>query len=185
MSINLNDSQFESTPIFNGGKAGLARDIEIVDVVTRKVDDNPRTPDYKILFKDERGAEINQGWYYFSPKEGASAEKIEKSKQIELSRLVHLARAVMGEDSTLPEVTDVQNALDVVMKLVKDNGKAKKYNVYVTYGSAYKPSQYLGLRYFNFIEDASNEVSKLRPSANDVLERVTPDEPTVGNATKT
>lgn len=175
MSINLNDEQFAGSRIFNNGVAGLAKDVTI-SVVKKTDEDHQNAPEYKLVATDSNGGSANSPFYYFSPRDGATEEEVTKSRNGEIARLVSLARAVMGEEYKLPQVESVQEALDVVMELVRDNAGSKKFNVYATYGTAYRPSQYIGLRKYNFIEPAT-ENSTLTPSPSDNLERVTPDAP--------
>lgn len=177
MSINLNDNKFAQPAIFNNGVAGLVEGVEITGIKPKGPEDHDRAPDYKVVYTDTAGGNIEQPFWYFSPREGASQDEIDSAINRELSRLISLARAVMGEDATLPEVTDVQNALDVVMKLVSTNTSGKKYNVFATYGTVNYPKQYIELRRFRFIEPADVEVSTLTKGANDQMSRVMADEP--------
>lgn len=175
--INLNDEQFASktVKIFNNGEAGLVENVDI-RVEKKQPSDPDNLPDYKLIAVDENEAEVNEGFYYFTPNPQNTDEKNQANQGYQISRLVHLARAVMGDDYTLPEVPSIKDAYDTVFKLVRDNAGSKKFNVYVTYGTVDRPSQYLGLRYFNFIEDAEG-TSKLFPSKKDQLTRVQPDQP--------
>jgi hypothetical protein len=50
-------------------------------------------------------------------------------------------------------------------------------NVFTTYGRKTQPSQFLGLRFFDFIESANTQNSKLRPKGDDMMERMVADEP--------
>jgi hypothetical protein len=176
MSINLNDSKFAGTRVFNAGKAGLAQDVTVK--VTKKTDeDHERAPDYRLVFTDESGGEINTGFYYFEPRDGATKEEVERSQGYELGRYVHLARAVMGDDYELPTVNDMTEALDTVMTLVRDNVGSKKFNIYTNYGTVGYAKQYLQVRKYNFIEPADVKTSTLYASSKDIMEPVQPDAP--------
>lgn len=175
MSINLNDSQFAGKTIFNNGKAGVASNVKL-QVVKKTSSDKETAPDYKVIFTDSQGGELNEGFYYFKPRPGATPEEVKKAEGYELSRLVHFARAVMGKNAQLPEVSSVQAALDTIMKLVNDNVGDKQFNIFVSYGTVDRPSQYLGLRRFNFIEPATED-SGLFQAPRDNMDRVTPDTP--------
>lgn len=177
MSINLNDSKFQESKIFNNGKAGLVTDVTL-SVAKKTAEDHEMAPDYKLIVTDSDGSEINAGFYYFKPRDGATQTEVESSQGYEVGRYVHLARAVMGEDYVLPEVNSVEEALDVVMKLVMDNAGSKKFNVYTNYGTVGYPKQYLQVRRYNFVEPADVEVSRLRANGKDILTPVTPDSTT-------
>ena len=182
MSINLNDSQFDEPKIFNNGLAGLVKNVTL-SVEKKDVNDQSRNPDYRLVVTDSEGSSINQGFYYFEPRPGASEQEIEKSKGYEVGRLVHLARAVMGENAVLPEVNTAQEALDTVMKLVTSNAGSNTFNVFVTYGTVDRPSQYLGLRKFRFIEPSSVSKTSLVQGAKDNMTRLVPDAPAEGSTT--
>lgn len=173
--INLNDEVFESTggvQIFNDGEAGLVQDVEI-SVEKRGADEPDTYPNYKLIATDKNGATVNRGFYYFTPNDSDSEERQKERQNQEISRIVSIARAVMGSDYKLPEVSSIKEAYDTVFKLVRDNAGSKKFNVFVTYGTVSRPSEYLGFRYFNFIEPAGE--SKLRKGNSDQMERLQAD----------
>lgn len=174
--INLNDTQFEGTRVFNDGKAGLVTDVTI-EVEKKQPSDLETSPDYRLIVEDQHGGRINRGFWYFKPLADADAKKNGERQTQEISRLVHLARAVMGADYELPAVNSVKEAYDVVFTMVRDNAGSKKFNVFTTYGSVNKPSKYLELRYFDFIESAvKEEDTKFSARNTDLLTRVIPDE---------
>ena len=177
MTIDLNGKEFEGgTAIFNGGNAGLVKDVTI-SVTKRQVDEPENYPNYKLVVKDSAGAEISQGFYYFTPNPQKDEAYNEKRATQEVSRVLHLARAVMGADYNFPaEIGSVQEAYDVLFKLVKDNAEGKKFNIFVTYGTTMRPSKYLGVRYFDYIE-AATDSSRLRVKTADNMERVVADAP--------
>ena len=180
MMINLNEKKFEGTSVFNGGKAGTAKDVTLT-VEKRGADEPTNYPDYKLFATDGGGSKISQGFYVYKANPSVGADQNEKRFTQEVSRLVHLARAVMGSDYQLPEVTSMQEAADVVFKLVKDNAGSSKFNIFATYGTMTKPSKYLGMRYFNFVEPAT-ENSRFKVGNMDNMERINPDEGPIGNA---
>ena len=53
----------------------------------------------------------------------------------------------------------------------------KKVDVFVSYGYTAKPSKYLGLRMFNFIQKQNASFDRLKPSNTDILERPEADAP--------
>ena len=181
--IDLNGKQFEGTAIFNGGNAGLAENVTLA-VTKRQVSEPENYPNYKLVVKDEAGSEVSQGFYVFKPQAGKTDEQNQTRENQEISRLIHLGRAVMGPEFEFPQVNSMQEAYDAIFGIVTDNAPGNKYNVFVTYGTARKPSKYLGIRYFDFIEPTSG-VSKLRVRNSDNMERVVPDAAFNGATTNT
>lgn len=178
--FDLNEKKFAGSTIFNNGAAGLAKGVEIS--VEKRTNDEPDTyPIYKLIATDSSGAKVNQGFYYFKPDPQKSDEQNQKSEVLQVGRVVHAAKAVMGADYSFPKVESSKEAYDVLFKLIKDNAGAKKYNIFVNYGTKGYPKKYLTLRFFDFLEaeDASNpRVSVTKP--DDLLERVEQDAPQGG-----
>ncbi len=176
--INLNDRQFvdNSPKIFNNGIAGKVEGVTL-SVERKPTGDTSNIPDYKLIATDDREASVNVGFYHFSANPRKNEKENARSQQLFLSRIVSLAKAVMGEEYELPEVETAKEALDFIMRLVSENAGTKKFNVYVTYGTTTRPSQYLGLRYFDFIEPANTDPkrSKLVRKNIDLMEQLTPD----------
>jgi hypothetical protein len=171
MMFDLNGNEFQENSIFNGGNAGLVKNI---DISIEKKTDSGNTPDYKLVAKDAGGT-VNVGFYYITPNPQKTEEENAKWEKLNVSRVVHIARAVMGKDYTFPSVTSAKQAYDVLFDLISKNCINKKFNVYVTYGTTNKPSKYLGFRFFSFIESSDNESSTLLHKAGDLLERPTED----------
>lgn len=167
--INLNEVKEGGISIFNNGEAGAAR-ATLSDVVKKQPSDPDNAPDYKLIFQDKNG-KMDLGIY-------VPSDDDEKRASRELSRLMHIGRAVMGKDYQFPAVSSYEDAYKKVMSLVKKEGKDKEFNVFVCYGYTGRPSMYLGLRYFNFIENGSVELENthLSASPSDVLKRPKPDE---------
>jgi len=177
--IDLNGADFAGSnqAIFNDGEVGIVRNVSIG--VEKRGPEVPETyPDYKLVVKDEKGAAINQGFYYFTPNENATSEHNDKRSTQELSRVVHLARAVMGADYVLPTVASLREAYDAIFKIVQDNAGTKLFNVFTTYGTINRPNKkgYMGLRYFNYIEPAG-ETTRFRVGAQDLMSRIEADAP--------
>lgn len=177
--IDLNGGDFTSgSAIFNNGVAGTVKNVEIN--VEKRGNDVPETyPDYKVEVTDEAGGKINAGFYYFTPNPTADEEYNKKRETQEVSRVLHLAKAVMGADYKFPAVSSAREAFDVLFKLVADNAAGKKFNVFTTYGTISRPNKkgYMGLRYFNFIEPAG-ETTRFRVGPQDLMTRVEADAPT-------
>ena len=176
--FDLNASEFQGSSIFNGGRAGIVKNVELI---IEKKSDESNNPDYKVIAKDALGS-VNAGFYYPTNNENKTAAENEKWAKMQVSRVVHIAKAVMGAGYQFPAVSGAKQAYDVLFKLIADNSKGKKFNVYVTYGTTDKPSKYLGFRFFGFVEPAENEQTTLVPNAKDLLERVVEDSSSNTNA---
>lgn len=171
MMFDLNGNEFQENVIFNKGVAGLVKN---VDISIEKKTDGGNTPDYKLIAKDNASS-INVGFYYITPNPQKTAEENEKWEKMNVSRVVHIARAVMGKDYSFPAVTSSKQAYDVLFDLVSKNCAGKKFNVFNTYGTTNKPSKYLGFRFFGFIESADNNPTTLISKQGDLLERPSED----------
>lgn len=174
--FDLNEKKFGGTVIFNNGVGGVAKDVEI-SVEKKKADEPDSYPNYRLVVTDNAGAKINQGFYYPKSDPNKSPEQNEQSTVREVGRVIHIARAVMGNDYQFPQVNSSKEAFDVLFKLIHDNAGGAKFNVFVGYGTRAYPDKYLKLRYFNFIEPADTNPSRLRVTPNDLLERVEQDAP--------
>ncbi len=180
--INLNDNSFQEkvVKVFNNGEAGKVDNVSIVRVEKAgvnydKTGDN--VPDYRIIFGDSEGVEINQAWWYLAKRENETGDAYKARFEREISRLLHIARAVLGGDFDFPQVANEKEALDVVVKLIKENVAGKKFSVFANYGTKQRPSKYLNLRYFNFIEPGDSKPTRLRVSPQDQLTRIEADSP--------
>lgn len=177
--IDLNGEDFAGSTlaIFNDGEVGIVRNVSI-EVEKRGTDIPENYPDYKLIIKDNKGAIINQGFYCFTPNTQATPEHNKKRGDQEISRVVHLARAVMGSDYVLPTVENFREAYDAIFKIVQDNAGSKLFNVFTTYGTINRPNKkgYMGLRYFNFIEPAG-ETTRFRVGPQDLMSRIEADAP--------
>jgi hypothetical protein len=183
--IDLNSKQFNSvSKIFNDGNAGKVDNVTL-DVEKKKAGDNEKAPDYKLIVKDEAGNTINAGFYYPTKDPSKTEEANQKYANMQVSRVVHIARAVVGKDYDFPAVKSVKEAYDTLFKIIKDEAGEKKFSVFVTYGSKTYAKKFLELRFFNFIEPAGTTPSRLKPTDSDLMERINPDSISTGGATAT
>jgi hypothetical protein len=168
-TFNLNE-KVAGSAVFNNGVAGKAVGVNIT-VEKRKADEPDSYPDYKLVVSDESGgAAINQGFYI-------NSEDDEKRQQMTYQRVKSIADAVVPEDFVYPEVNGYIDALNTLFKVIKENADGKKVDVFVSYGYTVKPSKYLGLRMFNFIQKQGASFDRLKPSNADILERPEADAP--------
>ena len=195
MDLNGNDYAQQTTKVFNQGAAGKVDNVKIKEIVKRQVDDAPNSPDFKVVFEDQDGANLSWSIYYFEPKEGAPAEQVERSQKFYLQRIVALVRAIMGADYVFPQVKDAKDAVNKLLKVVATTIKKeeKLVNLFVTYGTVGYPNKrgYLGLRFFDFIEPADTpkgssrlfvKVNKTNPNQSDLMERVVEDLPKINES---
>lgn len=177
--FNLNDASFGGgVTVFNNGNTGKVENVKMS--VSKKLATDPdNSPDYKLIMTDVTGGQVNQGFYYHKDNEMADEKRNRDMETWLVSRVHSAAKAVVPADYVFPEVATSKEALDSLFKIIKDNAEEKTVNVYVTYGTNSKPSQYLGLRYFNFVEaaDTPANVSKLKASPNDNMEKLVADKP--------
>lgn len=183
MGFNLNDKSFDGgVAIFNGGNAGKVNN-NTVTVERKKSTDADNAPDYKVFYKDEHGSVINQGFYYHKDNSLYDAKKNKDNEVYLVGRVLSIAKAVLGKEYVFAEYQTSKEAIDGLFKLVNDNADGKTFDVFVTYGTTSKPSQYLGLRYFNFIEATGTMPSRLVKSNTDQMERIVADAPQTEGST--
>lgn len=175
MNLDLNnEKEFDTAPkVFNGGEAGEAKG-EIY-VKKKGDDDHPNSPDYKLFVKDDKG-EINQGFYYPTRREGSTDAAFKSYITREVGRVLSIARAATAdiEGFVFPEVDGAKEAFDTLFKIIAKESKGKKFRVYTNYGTSFRPSSWLQLRYFDFIKPES-DTSAFRANNDDLLARVVPD----------
>jgi hypothetical protein len=148
--------------------------------VTKKSSiDQDKAPDYKLIFTADDNTSVNQGFYYFESNPENSEEKNGKNEGYLISRVLSAAKAVVPKDFKFPEVSNSKEALDALFTIMKEHAPNNKVNVFVTYGTKERPGQYLGLRYFDFVESADTleNTSRLKVKNMDMMERVVPDAP--------
>lgn len=168
--FDLNE-KVAGSAVFNNGVAGKAVGVTVT-VEKRKVDEPDSYPDYKVVVSDESGGmPINQGFYI-------NSEDDKKRQDMTFQRVRSIADAVVDNDFVYPEHDGTYiAAMNALFKVIKENCDGKKVDVFVTYGYTAKPSKYLGLRMFNFIQKQGASFDRLKPSNTDVLERPEADAP--------
>ena len=176
--FDLNDEkQFGGAPsILNGGEAGLVKNVK-VSVEKKEASDTSNNPDYKVFFEDDQG-KVNEGFYYHKDNDQKNEEQNKAAEKRLVGRVLSIAKSVLGKDYVFPDVAGKTSSevIDILFNLVNQNAEGKLVNVYVTYGNKGYASQYLGVRYFDFIEPAGTEPTTLKPKNDDILERITPEE---------
>jgi hypothetical protein len=167
--FDLNEKVAGSS-VFNNGVAGKAIGVNVT-VEKRKADEPDSYPDYKLVVSDESGGmPINQGFYI-------NSEDDDKRQKMTYQRVKSIADAVVTDDFVYPGVNGYIDAMNTLFKVIKENSDGKKVDVFVTYGYTGKPSKYLGLRMFNFIQKQDASFDRLKASNTDVLERPEADAP--------
>lgn len=177
--FNLNDASFGGgATVFNNGNTGRVENVKM-SVVKKTSTDPDNSPDYKLIFTDVAGGQINTGFYYHKNNEMADEKRNKDMETWLVSRVLSATKAVVPSDFKFPDVSTSKEALDSLFKIIKENADDKAVNVYVTYGTTAKPSQYLSTRYFNFVESAevSESMSRLKTSPNDMMVKMQADAP--------
>lgn len=170
--IDLNGGDFaerEYLPVFNKGVAGRVEKVTI-RIDKRGIDDTPGAPLYKINAIDSEGAEVNAAFFF-------KEESDTRNNGFLVNRAVHLARAVVGGDYKFETFETYAATLDYLFKLVTKESIGKTFTIFCTYGNIKHASQYMGLRFFEFIEagNVSVEDSRLVKKKDDLLVKVEED----------
>ncbi len=180
MKFNLNDDSLSGggSAVFNNGIAGKVDGVKI-DVTKRGSDENENAPDYKLVFTDATGLQVNQGFYYHKNNDMFPEEKNEANAGYLVGRVLSAAKAIVPEGFTFPDVEgkQVNEIIDILFNIIRENSTNGTVNIFTTYGTKTKPSQFLGLRFFDFIERGDTKYSKLREKGNDMMERLVEDAP--------
>lgn len=179
MGFNLNDSSFDgSVAIFNNGIAGKVNNVKVV--VTKKTAvDADNAPDYKVVFSDPIG-DVNVGFYYPTPNPQNDEKRNKDLEGWTIGRILSIAKSLLPKDFVFQEFNEQSKAkevIDYLFSLIRQNSESKTVNVFVTYGTTQKPSKYLGLRYFDFVESSDTTVSRLAKKPADMMERIEADAP--------
>ena len=185
MNFDLNNGSLlgnGGTAIFNSGIAGKVEGVSVE--VKRKEATGPLSySDYTLVITDANGTSLNNFFSYFKNNDNYDAAKNQANQGYLLSRILSIAHAIMPKDTVYPDVSgkSCNEIVDVLFRLINDNAEGKKANVFVTYGTKTKPSQFLGLRFFNFIEAVDTAKSRLSATGLDMMERLVADAPTSGS----
>jgi hypothetical protein len=176
-TFNLNDASYDASgsTVFNNGVAGVVDNCKAkVERVKQEDKENPNAPDYKVVFVDNTGADINIAFWY--PKEDDSDENIMRF----LKKLKHLAHSFCGSDAQLPSGSP-RVILDGVMKMIKDTGMQMPVRVMTNYGTTGYESRYIRVRNFvPFVEPMTvpKDETRLKPSNIENFERPAAEETT-------
>lgn len=180
MKFNLNDDSLMGggSAVFNNGIAGRVENVK-VEVTKRKADDAENAPNYKLVFTDTNGLQVNQGFYYHKDNDMYDSTKNEANAGYLVGRILSAAKTIVPEGFAFPDVEgkDVNEIVDILFTIIRENSEGKIVNIFVTYGTKNKPSSFLGVRFFDFIERPGTASSRLREKGNDLMERLVEDAP--------
>jgi len=171
--IRLNEIQ--ESKIINNGKAGLVKNVSLE--MSRKTDEHDKSfPDFKIIFSENNGANIDIGIYYFKDKDFETEKQRNNRMNRYLSRLMHIARAVMGVDfSPSEEFTNVKDATDFCINIIEENSSNKFFDIFITFGTVNYPSKkgFLEVRYnVPFIKNSEDNITlALTKYADDIIDK--------------
>lgn len=179
--INLNDENIlgNSIQVFNNGVAGKVNaKVESVEKFENKP--MPTHPDFRIHFVDKSGNKINKGVYY--PTSTGDAIKDKENLMNTIRPIISIIKAISPEGFVFPstEGKSANGIVDMLIGILKENlSSGTPVNVFTTYGRKTNPSKYLNIRNFDFIEkgDTPESESRLKPTGNDMMERLVEDTP--------
>jgi hypothetical protein len=144
MQINLNETSFNEptgSKAINGGKSGA---VKVTFQVAKKLPaDAPNTPDWKILFKDDSGRPLNEGYYYLKP----TSPNYEKAVNVQGRILKHMVQVLYGEAQQFPVCNTSIEMLDNCMAMIA-NKAGTPVTIGVSYGTIKRPNRrgYLQLK---------------------------------------
>lgn len=163
--------------VFNGGKAGKAKNIKVSMSDDRATKTNENAPDFKVWLEDAQGNKMNRAC--FSIKEadypnqwGQTYEEAMKKEWGFLNKIV--------EHSGGTPVMAFSDDTDLYTKVAAAIG-TEKLNVFANYGTTRSPKDNIELRKFMpAVEsaDTKDEDSKLKPTAVDQMVEIVADKPT-------
>ena len=170
-----------SVSVFNNGVAGKTCNVS-VSVEKKQPDAADNQPDYKLVVSDESGAEpLRQGFFI-------NDDHTDSKKSQTIQRIKLIAEALVPVDFVYPSHNGTyKGAADALFKVINENCNGTKVDVFTSYGyidkvSGPKPSRFLGLRVFNFIQKQNPKFDILKPSTSDILERPEADAPKADSA---
>lgn len=171
--IRLNEIQ--ESKIINNGKAGLVKGLSLT-LESKTSEHNENFPDFKFIFSESNGARIDVSFYYFTNKEFETQNDKNKRMNVYLRRLMHIVKAVMGQDySPTDEFANMKDAADFCVKVIKDNCSDKLFDLFINFGTTRYPSKrgFLEVRFntpFVRNEDQSHIVS-LVPIEDEIIDK--------------
>ena len=155
----------ELNPIFNGGMAGVVKNCTAR--VEKKTDKDPDNfPKYRIVYIDEKGGEINKG--YFDNYDDAS----DKAKKYFVKEMRHL----LDQSGTKLAVkaNSYSELLDAAMKELYKAMPKNKYNIAVSFGTESYPKSFLEINgYWGVLNVDADRLPNTPKDA--LIERPTPD----------
>ena len=180
--IDLNNkAEFGGSSIFNDGNAGFVKGVKIRKISKKTSTDAQFAPDYNVHYNDGLG-EVRQGFYYKpSGSENRTQQEIETHQKQVIQRMMSIASATVPADFKYPKLNSLEEAIDVIAKIINDHSEGKEYGLFVNYGTTNYPKEFLEVRYFDFIVPGdSGRVLTAKPA--DVLTRIRPDAPASGES---
>lgn len=171
--INLNNEEYktkEFTP-FNGGEAGIAMNVNF-NVVRKTAEDKPNAPDYKLIFTDDDGGQVNRSFWY------VDEDAIKKNENAIVNQgktIVHLWHAAKGKSADIPQFKNPVEMLDMTMAMLRDETRLK-VNVAVDYGTKDYHKSFLEVKFFVPFMEIDVDETKLFLSKSAMTSRNTPDD---------
>lgn len=181
MKFNLNDNSLvggSGNVVFNAGIAGKYEGAKI-EATKRRADEPTNQPDYKLIFTDKNGAQLNVGFFYHKDNPMKDQAQNEAMAGYTIGRILSAAKAVVPNDFVFPDVSDksVNEIIDILFNIIREHAEGAEVNIFASYGTKTKPSKYLSVRYFDYIEKPNTEKSRLSAKGDDMMERLVEDTP--------
>lgn len=177
MTIDIYSEEYKDqdlNPIFNGGMAGVVKGCAAR--VEKKTDKDPDNfPKYRIVYIDEKGGEINKG--YFDNYDEAS----DKAKKYFVKEMRHLLDQSGTKLAT--KANSYSELLDAAMKELYKAMPKNKYNLAVSFGTESYPKSFLEINgYWGILNVDSDRLPNVSKDA--LRERPAPDNDLINSGDK-
>jgi hypothetical protein len=166
-AINLNDHDYDGgKAIFNNGQAGVADNVTM-EVVKKDASDTTAGPDYKLIFTDSQGAQINRPFWYLDPNSQWFDTNITRDGKV----FKHLFKLLKGATFTIPTFNDHIHMMDEGMKLIRESCSGKQFAIFCNYGTPSNAGDYLNVRKFVPFITKAGEHDSLAETPYDQMSR--------------
>ena len=179
--FNFTNDEFEKgseKQIFNGGKAGKAKDVKVwmeeAGANGVPANTNPKAPAFKVYFEDTDGYKINKAC--FSIKSEDYPDQFGRTYADQIKKEWLYLNNIVKHSNGSP-VMSFTDDVDLYRKIAAAIGTGK-INIFVNYGSSRSPKEYLEPRkWLPAVEaaDTPDADSKLKASGIDAMKAPAPD----------
>lgn len=166
--------EIRENKVINNGNAGEVKGVTL-EVMRKTEEHNKYFPDFKLIFSEENGANIDIGLYYFQDKDYETQKERNSRRNRYLFRLMHIVKAVKGNDfSPTQEFKSMEEAVDFCINTIEENSSGKLFDIFITFGTDKYPSKkgFLEVRYNTpFIKNSEVSTPSLVPEHGDILDK--------------